>query len=108
MSPKLMPDMTVLRPLGKGDLTGLHDPARVWREAARLQPDDVGDVHAGQGPAPPQQVPGTQELEIVRRRMAGEAEVLLALPQDLVQELVPSDAELGSKILRPAELRAKL
>jgi hypothetical protein len=25
-----------------------------------------------------------------------------------VQELVPSDAELGSKILRPAELRARL
>ena len=26
----------------------------------------------------------------------------------VVQELVPPDAELGSKILRPAELRAKL
>ncbi len=26
----------------------------------------------------------------------------------VVQELVPSDADLGAKILRPAELRAKL
>ena len=26
----------------------------------------------------------------------------------VVQELVPSEAELGAKILRPAELRAKL
>jgi hypothetical protein len=26
----------------------------------------------------------------------------------VVQELVPSDAELGGKILRPAELRARL
>ena len=26
----------------------------------------------------------------------------------VVQELVPPDAELGSKLLRPAELRAKL
>ena len=26
----------------------------------------------------------------------------------VVQELVPADAELGAKILRPAELRAKL
>jgi len=26
----------------------------------------------------------------------------------VVQELVPSDAELGTKLLRPAELRAKL
>ena len=26
----------------------------------------------------------------------------------VVRDLVPSDAELGSKILRPAELRAKL
>ena len=26
----------------------------------------------------------------------------------VVQELVPTDAELGAKILRPAELRAKL
>ena len=26
----------------------------------------------------------------------------------VVQELVPADAELGAKVLRPAELRAKL
>jgi hypothetical protein len=26
----------------------------------------------------------------------------------VVQDLVPSDADLGAKILRPAELRAKL
>jgi len=32
------------------------------------------------------------------------AEVVLRV----VQELVPPDAELGSKVLRPAELRAKL
>ena len=33
-----------------------------------------------------------------------EAEVVLRV----VRELVPTDAELGAKILRPAELRAKL
>jgi len=36
--------------------------------------------------------------------LSDEAAVVLRV----VQELVPSDAELGSKILRPAELRAKL
>ena len=36
--------------------------------------------------------------------LSDEAEVVLRV----VQELVPSDAELGLKILRPAELRAKL
>ena len=35
--------------------------------------------------------------------LSDEAEVVLR-----VVELVPSDAELGSKVLRPAELRAKL
>jgi hypothetical protein len=33
-----------------------------------------------------------------------EAELVL----QVVRDLVPSDAELGSKVLRPAELRAKL
>jgi hypothetical protein len=36
--------------------------------------------------------------------LSDDAEVVLRV----VQELVPSDAELGHKILRPAELRAKL
>jgi hypothetical protein len=36
--------------------------------------------------------------------LSDEAEVVLRV----VQDLVPSDAELGGKILRPAELRAKL
>jgi hypothetical protein len=36
--------------------------------------------------------------------LSDEAEVVLRV----VQELVPSDAELGSKVLRPAELRARL
>ena len=36
--------------------------------------------------------------------LSDEAEVVLRV----VQELVPSDADLGSKILRPAEIRAKL
>ena len=31
-----------------------------------------------------------------------------ALVLHVVQELVPSDAELGHKVLRPAELRARL
>ena len=31
-----------------------------------------------------------------------------ALVLHVVQELVPTDAELGHKVLRPAELRAKL
>jgi hypothetical protein len=36
--------------------------------------------------------------------LSDEAEVVLRV----VEELVPSDAELGSKVLRPAELRARL
>jgi hypothetical protein len=36
--------------------------------------------------------------------LSDEAEVVLRV----VQELVPPDAELGSKVLRPAELRARL
>jgi hypothetical protein len=36
--------------------------------------------------------------------LSDEAEVVLRV----VRELVPTEAELGSKILRPAELRAKL
>ena len=36
--------------------------------------------------------------------LSDEAEVVLRV----VEELVPSDSELGSKVLRPAELRAGL
>jgi hypothetical protein len=36
--------------------------------------------------------------------LSDDAEVVLRV----VQELVPSDAELGHKVLRPAELRAQL
>jgi hypothetical protein len=36
--------------------------------------------------------------------LSDEADVVLRV----VQELIPSDAELGAKMLRPAELRAKL
>jgi hypothetical protein len=36
--------------------------------------------------------------------LSDEAEVVLRV----VRELVPSDHELGSKVLRPAELRARL
>ena len=36
--------------------------------------------------------------------LSDEAEMVL----HVVRELVPSDVELGAKILRPAELRAKL
>ncbi|HEY2311366.1 MAG TPA: hypothetical protein VGH46_09675 [Gaiellaceae bacterium] len=36
--------------------------------------------------------------------LSDDAEVVLRV----VQELVPADAELGAKMLRPAELRAKL
>ena len=36
--------------------------------------------------------------------LSDEAQVVLRV----VEELVPSDAELGSKVLRPAELRARL
>jgi hypothetical protein len=36
--------------------------------------------------------------------LSDEADVVLRV----VRELVPSDADLGSKVLRPAELRAKL
>ena len=36
--------------------------------------------------------------------LSDDAEVVL----EVVRELVPTDAELGGKVLRPAELRAKL
>ncbi|HLX31732.1 MAG TPA: hypothetical protein VKR79_03070 [Gaiellaceae bacterium] len=36
--------------------------------------------------------------------VSDEAELVLRI----VRELVPTDAELGNKVLRPAELRAKL
>lgn len=36
--------------------------------------------------------------------LSDEADLVLRV----VQELIPSDAELGAKILRPAELRARL
>jgi hypothetical protein len=36
--------------------------------------------------------------------LSDEADVVL----NIVRELVPADTELGAKILRPAELRAKL
>lgn len=36
--------------------------------------------------------------------LSDDAEVVLRV----VQDIVPSDADLGAKILRPAELRAKL
>jgi hypothetical protein len=36
--------------------------------------------------------------------LSDEAEIVLRV----VEELVPTEAELGAKILRPAELRAKL
>jgi hypothetical protein len=36
--------------------------------------------------------------------LSDEADVVLRV----VRELVPSDSDLGSKVLRPAELRAKL
>lgn len=36
--------------------------------------------------------------------LSDEADVVLRV----VQELIPSDAELGAKVLRPAELRARL
>jgi hypothetical protein len=36
--------------------------------------------------------------------LSDEAEVVL----QVVRELVPADAELGAKILRPAEIRARL
>jgi hypothetical protein len=36
--------------------------------------------------------------------LSDDAEVVLRV----VRELIPSDADLGAKILRPAELRAKL
>ena len=67
-------------------VAGLHHPPGVRRQAARLQADDVGDVHAGERLAAAGQVAGAEDLEVVGGGVAGEAEVLLALAQDLVDD----------------------
>src|SRR5207244_2718626 len=76
----------IVGPLAEFDLAGLHDAACVRGEAARLQPDDVGNIDAGQGPAAAGEVAGAEHLEVVRGGVAGEPEPLLALAEDLVED----------------------
>ena len=68
------------------DLAGLHHPPGVRRQPACLQPDDVGDIDLRQRLPAAGEVAGAEDLEVVRRRVAGEAEVLLPLADDLVAD----------------------
>ena len=56
------------------------------RQAARLQADDVGDIDPGERLAAAGEVAGAEDLEVVGGGVAGEAEVLLALAEDLVDD----------------------
>ena len=75
-----------MRPLGAVDLARFHHAPGVRRQAARLQADDVGDIDRGQRLAAAGQVAGAEDLEVVRRGVAGEAQVLLALAEDFVDD----------------------
>ncbi len=67
----------------------------VRRQAARLQADDVGHIDRGQRHAAAEQTAGAQDLKVVRGGMAGEAEPLLALAYDFMDDggRNPSTAE---------------
>ena len=56
------------------------------RQAARFQADDIGDIDAGDQFAAARQVAGGENLEIVRRGVAGDREILLVLADDLVAD----------------------
>src|SRR5207248_3015172 len=56
------------------------------RQAACLQSDDVGDVAPCDRFAPPGQVAGAEDLEVVGRRVAGEGQVLPSLADDFVDD----------------------
>ena len=56
------------------------------REAAGFQAEDVGDIHRGERLPAAGQVAGAEKLEVVRGGVAGEAELLLALPEDFVDD----------------------
>ncbi len=67
-------------PLRHAHLAALHVAPCVGREAAHLQADDVGGVAAVEAFA------RGQDLEVVRGGMAGKAQVLAPLADDLVQD----------------------
>ena len=100
----------VIGPLADLDRAGFHHPPGVRRQAARLQADDVGDIHLGERPAAAGQVAGTEDLEIVRGGVAGEGEVLLALAQDFVDDgdrqpvaAEAADGEVVAVVDQPAD-----
>ena len=56
------------------------------RQAAGFEPHDVGDIDAGERLAAAGEVAGAEDLEVVGRGVAAEAEVLAALAEDLVAD----------------------
>ena len=56
------------------------------RQPAGFEPDDVGDIHPGERLAAAGEVAGAEDLEVVGGGVAGEAEVLPALAEDLVAD----------------------
>src|SRR5262249_38379996 len=58
----------------------------VRRKASRFEADDVGAIDAGQRLAAAGEIAGAKDLEVVRRSVPGEAEILLALADDLVND----------------------
>src|SRR5436305_6029699 len=73
----------VLRAL---DGARFENAPRVWRKAPRFQANHIGNINAGQGLASAGQVAGTKDLKIVRRRVAGETQVLPALAKDFMHD----------------------
>ncbi len=64
----------------------LHHPPGVRRQPPGFQSDNVGHIDRGQGLTSAGQVAGAEDLEIVGGRVAGKAQPLLALADDLVQD----------------------
>ena len=75
---------SVIPPLRARDLARLHHAPGVRRQAARLQADDVGNIHSRQHLVAAGQVAGAEDLEIVRGGVAGETQVLPALAENFV------------------------
>ncbi len=56
------------------------------RQAPRFQADDISDIDTGDQFATAGEIAGGENLEIVRRGVAGDSQVLLFLADDLVAD----------------------
>src|SRR5437773_1447087 len=76
--------------------------ARARSKSAGFQADDVGDIHLGQQTAPACEIAGTEDLEIMRRGVAGKGQVLLVLADDFManrrRQAVTAEAADGEVI----------